>query len=134
MCIGCDITSAALSLADCFNHIVRNIISAQYCCTNQVRLVRNSPRFSLPHMFCPCLFLFVCWNETRKFILRLLSWERSPFLCLVAIHSPVVNTRARGKRRGFRPGAAARHRSRTRVSTCFFPLFSTYSAVCEGFL
>jgi len=44
-----------------------------------------------------------------------------------------AHSRARGKRRGFSPGAAAHHRCRTWVSTCFFPLFSTYSAVVEGF-
>jgi len=41
---------------------------------------------------------------------------------------------ARGKRMGFSPGAAARHRSRTRVSTAFFLLFFTFPAVVECFL
>ena len=45
----------------------------------------------------------------------------------------VGQARARGKQTGF--GAAARQRSRTRVSesTCFFGLFFTFSAVVESF-
>jgi len=37
-----------------------------------------------------------------------------------------AQSRARGKRRGFIPGAAARHRSRSRVSTRFFVYFSLF--------
>ena len=48
--------------------------------------------------------------------------------------SPVPGDRTRGKRRGFSPGAAARHRSRTRVSTCFSLLFSTQSVGVAVFL
>jgi len=38
------------------------------------------------------------------------------------------------KRKGFSPGASARHRSRTRVSTGIFLLFFTFPALVVCFL